>query len=185
MRICAMEQLKDKTVFSCQDKRCKNTTCRAAVVHSSRSRSSLWISTQIVCNFNFNTKKRHKIICNFYFIRKVVVVSNKWKIGGVIFFTWSACAYQSIKCLVAFLVCSRKHAMKRRERLCEKIMIWWERLPLFFKILFFLSFRSAILWKLPRFHDVSELLLWRLGTKQQPLPSIDRRKDGEWKNTKL
>ena len=28
MRVGAMEQLKDNTVFCCQNKRCKNTTCR-------------------------------------------------------------------------------------------------------------------------------------------------------------
>ena len=81
----AMERLKDKTVFRCQDKRCKN---RPHGAHTSRS--SLWIwSTQIVCNFYFNTKKRNKIICEFYFIRKVVVVSKKsTKLWSSILYTY-------------------------------------------------------------------------------------------------
>ena len=60
-----------------------------AVINSSRSRSSLWISTQIVSNFHFNTKKWHKIMCTFYFIRNVVVASKKVKnLGNSIIYTY-------------------------------------------------------------------------------------------------
>ena len=76
LRIGTMEQLKDNTVFLCQDKRCKNTTCWHGGSFFAKSKLPLDNSIQIVCNFYFNTKK-DTIICNFHFIRNVVVVSNK------------------------------------------------------------------------------------------------------------
>ena len=76
MRIGAMEQLKDKTIFCCQDKHCKNTTCQCCGSFFAKLKLPLDNSIQIVCNFYFNTKK-DKIIHNFHFIGNVVVVSNK------------------------------------------------------------------------------------------------------------